>query len=189
MKKAIFLDRDGTLNREKSYLYQEKDLEFEEGTIEALSILRRLGYVLLVVTNQSGVARGYYSEEDLKAFHQVFQARLQEEGQSIDAYYYCPHHPEKGLGKYKIDCSCRKPKTGMLEQGIAEYNIDRTKSYMIGDKGADVRAGKAAGLAPVLVRTGYGKEEEKTLDKDEAMVFDNVLAFAKYLQEKEGILE
>ena len=94
MKKAIFLDRDGTLNIEKEYLYQEKDLEFEKGVIEALSIFRDLGYLLIVVTNQSGIARNYYTEEDLEIFHQAFQRRLSFFGLKIDKFYYCPHQPE-----------------------------------------------------------------------------------------------
>lgn len=185
MRKAIFLDRDGTLNIEKEYLYQEKDLELEEGTIEALQILRDLGYLLLVVTNQSGVARGYYSEEDLISFHEAFQRKLMEQGQKIDKFYYCPHHPEKGIGKYKQDCNCRKPNPGMLEQGIQEFDIDRESSFMVGDKIADVQAGARAALTPILVRTGYGKQEETKGLEGELVVFDNLLAFAKDLKEKE----
>lgn len=188
MRKAIFLDRDGTLNIEKDYLYQEKDLELESGTIEALQILRSLGYLLLVVTNQSGIARGYYTEEDLKQFHNAFQKRLLKFGQKIDKFYYCPHHPQKGIGKYKVDCSCRKPKTGMLETGMKEFQIDRENSYMVGDKFADVQAGLSAGLSSILVRTGYGKAEEETLNQEEKTkieIYDNLLAFAKALAKRE----
>lgn len=187
MKKAIFLDRDGTLNVEKKYLYREKDLEFEKGTVEALTILRDLGYLLIVVTNQSGIARQYYTEEDLKRFHQAFQRKLSVFGLKIDKFYYCPHHPEKGIGEYKLDCSCRKPKPGMLEQGISEFEIDRKSSYMVGDKYADVQAGMAAGVSSILVRTGYGKEEEQKLQEGEARVFDNLLAFAQDRKQRESL--
>jgi|SRR3712207_582980 len=187
MKKAIFLDRDGTLNKEKEYLYQEKDLEFEEGVIEALSIFRDLGYLLIVVTNQSGIARQYYTEEDLNIFHEAFQKRLSLFGITIDKFYYCPHHPEKGIGKYKIDCSCRKPKPGMLEQGILNFDIDRRFSYMVGDKYADVQAGIAAGLSSVLVRTGYGKLEEKKIQQGEAIVFNTLLDFARDIKKRESL--
>lgn len=188
MKKAIFLDRDGTLNVEKEYLFQEKYLDLEEGTTEALQIFRDLGYVLLVVTNQSGVARGYYTEEDLEIFHEAFQARLMQAGQKVDKFYYCPHHPEKGIGKYKKDCTCRKPSTGMIEEGLKEFGIARELSYMVGDTVADVQAGLRAGLTPVLVRTGHGKMEEKKVSditEKEVKIFDNVLSFAKYLKQKE----
>ncbi|AVQ16246.1 D,D-heptose 1,7-bisphosphate phosphatase [Fusobacterium gonidiaformans 3-1-5R] len=187
MKKAIFLDRDGTLNIEKEYLYQEKDLEFEKGVIEALSIFRDLGYLLIVVTNQSGIARNYYTEEDLEIFHQAFQRRLSFFGLKIDKFYYCPHHPEKGIGKYKQDCFCRKPKPGMLEKGIAEFDVDRNLSYMVGDKYADIQAGRAARISPILVRTGYGKEEEQKLQLGEAKVFDTLLAFAHYIKQRERL--
>ncbi|HEY4533796.1 MAG TPA: D-glycero-beta-D-manno-heptose 1,7-bisphosphate 7-phosphatase [Fusobacterium sp.] len=187
MKKAIFLDRDGTLNVEKEYLYQEKDLEFEKGTVEALSILKDLGYLLIVVTNQSGIARQYYTEEDLKHFHQAFQKKLSVFGLKIDKFYYCPHHLEQGIGKYKIDCSCRKPKPGMLEQGISEFDIDRKSSYMVGDTYADVQAGIAAGVSPILVRTGHGKREEEKLQEGEAKVFDNLLAFAQDRKQRESL--
>src|SRR3712207_2794072 len=106
-------------------------------------------------------SRQYYTEEDLNIFHEAFQKRLSLFGITIDKFYYCPHHPEKGIGKYKIDCSCRKPKPGMLEQGILNFDIDRRFSYMVGDKYADVQAGIAAGLSSVLVRTGYGKLEAR----------------------------
>ena len=187
MKKAIFLDRDGTLNIEKEYLYQEKDLEFEKGVIEALSIFRDLGYLLIVVTNQSGIARNYYTEEDLEIFHQAFQRRLSFFGLKIDKFYYCPHHPEKGIGKYKLDCFCRKPKPGMWEKGIAEFDVDRNLSYMVGDKYADIQAGRAARISPILVRTGYGKEEEQKLQLGEAKVFDTLLAFARYIKQRERL--
>lgn len=141
-------------------------MEFEKGTVEALTILRDLGYLLIVVTNQSGIARQYYTEEDLKRFHQAFQRKLSAFGLKIDKFYYCPHHPEKGIGEYKLDCSCRKPKPGMLEQGISEFEIDRKSSYMVGDKYADVQAGMAAGVSSILVRTGYGKEEEQNYRKE-----------------------
>lgn len=188
MKKAIFLDRDGTLNIEKEYLYQEKYLELEKGTIEALQIFKDLGYVLLVVTNQSGIARGYYTEEDLKIFHEAFQKKLMKFGQKIDKFYYCPHHPEKGIGKYKKDCICRKPNIGMIEEGLKEFGIARELSYMVGDTKTDVQAALRAGLSPVLVRTGYGRmEEDKVLDisEKEVEIFDNLLSFAKHLKQKE----
>ena len=118
MKKVIFLDRDGTINVEKSYLHKWEDFEFEKNAIEGLKELKDLGYEFIVVTNQSGIGRGYYTEEDLINLNNEMTKKLKEFGINILECFYCPHHPEKGIGKYKVDCSCRKPKPGMLLEGI-----------------------------------------------------------------------
>lgn len=185
MKKAIFLDRDGTINIEKDYLHKIKDFEFETGVLEALKIFKELEYDVIVVTNQSGIARGYYSENDLINLNNYMMTEVKKNSGEILKCYYCPHHPDKGLEKYKIECSCRKPESGMLEEGIKEFNLDRESSYMVGDKMSDIGAGKKSGLKPVLVKTGYG---EKTLDKiseeekSSMMIFENLLGFALYLK-------
>lgn len=158
MNKAIILDRDGTINIEKDYLHKIEDFEFESGVIEGLKILANLGYIFIVVTNQSGIARGYYTEEDLQKLNTHIGNELLKNGIEIKAFYYCPHHPEKGIGEYKVDCECRKPKTGMLEAAIKEFNIDRATSFMIGDNISDVEAGFRANLQPILVETGHGVE-------------------------------
>ena len=131
MNKAIFLDRDGTINVEKDYIYKCEDLVFEEGSVEALKTFKNLGYILIVVSNQSGIARGYFTEEDLKAFNNNMNEKLKEEAVEITEFYCCPHHPD-GLAEYKKVCDCRKPNNKMLEDAIEKYNIDREKSYMIG---------------------------------------------------------
>ncbi|MEG0729906.1 MAG: HAD family hydrolase [Cetobacterium sp.] len=114
MKKTIFLDRDGTINVEKNYLHKIEDFEFENRAIEALKILSDLGYQLIVVTNQSGIARGYYGEEDLEKLNNYMMEELKKNGVEITACYFCPHHLEKGVGRYKVECECRKPNPGML---------------------------------------------------------------------------
>ena len=161
MRKVIFLDRDGTINVEKSYLHKWEDFEFEKNAIEGLKKLKNLGYEFIVVTNQSGIGRGYYTEEDLVTLNNQMTKKLKEFGIEILECFYCPHHPEKGIGKYKVDCNCRKPNPGMLLEGIKKYDVDIENSFMIGDKKGDLEAGKKAGLKSILVLTGYGKKIEE----------------------------
>ncbi len=143
LNKAIFLDRDGTLNVEKNYLYKTEDFDFIPRMPEAIKMWNDSGYLVIVITNQAGVARGYYKEEDVHKLHQYINQRLKEIGAHIDAFYYCPHHPVYGIGKYKVECNCRKPKTGMLEQAILDFSIDVTQSYLFGDHDSDIEAGEA----------------------------------------------
>ena len=181
-KKAIFLDRDGTINVDKDYLYKIEDFQFEPKADEALKILYDLGYILIVVTNQSGIARGYYSEEDVEILHQDLSKILQEKGIEISKFYYCPHHPEKGIGKYKVECQCRKPKTGMLDAAIKDLNIDVENSYMIGDTLADIDAGFNAGLTSILVKTGHGMETLEKLGDRKVEIYNSLYDFALKLK-------
>ncbi len=158
MERVIFLDRDGTLNVEVHYLHRKEDLQFLEGVPNALRRLREKGYRLVVVTNQAGVARGYYQEEEVNELHRYMNELLRLQGAQIDQFFYCPHHPEYGIGKYKIACHCRKPKTGMFEMAEQYFEVDKAHSWMIGDKLLDVEAGKNYGVRTVLVGTGYGNE-------------------------------
>ena len=151
---TIFLDRDGTLNEEVHYLHRTEDLRFLPTVIEALRLWNQAGFRVVVVTNQAGVARGYYSEEDVRKM----QTLLGREGVFLDAVRYCPHHPEYGVGCYKKQCRCRKPDTGMFEQAERDEAVDKNHSYMIGDKWIDIESGFRFGLTTALVGTGYGKE-------------------------------
>lgn len=180
MKKAVFLDRDGTINVEKDYLHKIEDFEFEDGSLEAIRIFTELGYEVIVVTNQSGIARGYYTERDLERLNSYMEEKVEEYGGKITDCFYCPHHPEKGLEGYKMECSCRKPNPQMLLDAIERYDIDVEKSYMVGDKISDIEAGKSAGVQSILVKTGYG---EKTLKKTEidVPIYKNLLEFAQTL--------
>lgn len=159
-EKVIFLDRDGTLNAEVNYLHRTEDLILLPGVIKALERFNKAGYMLVVVTNQAGVARGYYTEEEVRRLHEHMNAELQKHGAHVDKYYYCPHHPEHGVGAYKTDCNCRKPGIGMFEKAESEMpnGIDRAHSYMIGDKLIDTEAGRNFGVKSILVGTGYGRE-------------------------------
>ncbi|MDD2365460.1 MAG: D-glycero-beta-D-manno-heptose 1,7-bisphosphate 7-phosphatase [Desulfuromonadaceae bacterium] len=179
MKSAVFLDRDGTINIEKDYLFQIKDFEFVDGAVEAIRLLNRAGLFVVVVTNQSGVARGYYTEEDVENLHRHIAAELKVSGAHIDAWFYCPHH-HSGRGSYALPCKCRKPLPGMLLEAARVYDIDLQKSTMIGDKSADIEAGISAGCRSILVRTGYGAEEEKNIGS-ETVVADDLLSAVKSL--------
>ena len=159
LKRAIFLDRDGTINVEKNYLIDPADLVLLPGVGEALRRGREAGYLLIVVTNQSGVARGYFTTTAVAELHDHLQKELLPYGVQIDAFYLCPHHPEHGAGP----CDCRKGEPGMLLQAAQEYHIDLAASWMIGDKRSDVEAGSKAGCRSILVRTGYGEQEGQGL--------------------------
>ena len=151
MKKAFFLDRDGVVNTEVDYLSDPEKVEIIPGVVEALREIHRHGYLAIVVTNQSGVARGMYEESDVHQVHERIQQMIAPE--KIDAFYYCPHHPE-----CTGTCDCRKPLPGMLERAAIEYDIELTRSFMIGDRLSDLGAGRAANCAGVmLVKTGYGE--------------------------------
>lgn len=150
-KPAIFLDRDGVLIREKSYIRRVEEMEIFPYAAECIRKIKDKGYYVIVVTNQSGIARGLFTENDLLKMHNYMQ---QETG--VDAVYYCPHHPEGKEEKYRIVCNCRKPKTGMFEQACRDYRIDMSHSYMVGDRAGDVIAGQRAGLRTILLESGYG---------------------------------
>jgi D-glycero-D-manno-heptose 1,7-bisphosphate phosphatase len=160
---AVFLDRDGTINVEKEYLYKEEDFEFIPGVPEAIRALKNAGYLVVVVTNQSGVGRGYYDSDAVNILHRHIQKQLSGFDTAVDAFYICPHHPEHGVGQFLQDCDCRKGKPGMLLQAAQDYDIDLTRSYMIGDKIEDVEAGQNAGSTPILVLTGYGQRDLQKL--------------------------
>ena len=161
-RRAVFLDRDGTINIEKDYLHRIEDFEFIPGVPEAIRQLKEAGFLVIVVSNQSGVGRGYYSEDDVDRLHHHIQKELAAYDTGIDAFYFCPHHPKQGEGPYRIDCYCRKGAPGMLLQGASEYGINLAHSWMIGDKLTDLEAGERAGCRTILVLTGYG---EQTLEK------------------------
>ena len=167
MERVIFLDRDGTLNEEVHYLHKKEDLRLIEGAADALCRFRKSGYRLVVVTNQAGVARGYYQEEDVKLLHEYMNEILRPLGAEIDCFFYCPHHPEHGIGAYKKNCSCRKPDIGMFEQAEQYFQVDKAHSWMIGDKLIDVEAGKRFGVRTVLVGTGYGAKVHQELTGQE----------------------
>lgn len=158
MEKVVFLDRDGTINIEKNYLHKIEDFEFIKDSDKAIKLLKDNGFKVVVVSNQAGIARGYYSEEDVEILHEYINNILGKQGARIDAFYYCPHHPEHGIGKYLCECKCRKPLTGMFEKAAEKINIDINKSWMVGDNKGDINAGINFGVKTILVATGYGEK-------------------------------
>ena len=153
---AVFLDRDGTINEDVGYLQNIEQLTLIPGAAQGIRILNNYGFKVVVVTNQSGVARGYFREEFIVQTHDHLRAVLQRENAIIDAFYYCPHHPAEGFPPYRKTCSCRKPEAGMLIQAACDLHLDLSRSYMVGDKIQDIQAGKKAGVKTILVKTGYG---------------------------------
>ncbi len=146
LRPAAFLDRDGTLNLDTGYVYRPEDLVWTRDAKAAVRLLNRAGYYVFVVTNQSGVARGLYTEADVNRLHRAMQDQLATEGAHIDAFYFCPHHPDGTVKALAVTCGCRKPGTGMLEQAAAEWPVDRARSIMIGDQDRDMAAAAAFGI-------------------------------------------
>lgn len=162
MKKAVFIDRDGAIIQEPPhYTYKLSQLELIDKSSEAIQLLNVNSYLVIVVSNQAGIARGYYKEDDAVIFNNAMKEQFAKAGAYIDAIYFCPHHPEATIEKYRIDCDCRKPKPGMLRRAEHDFSIDLNQSFIIGDKLSDIEAGRDAGCKTIMVRTGHGIEELK----------------------------
>ncbi|MCP4325026.1 MAG: D-glycero-beta-D-manno-heptose 1,7-bisphosphate 7-phosphatase [Psychromonas sp.] len=180
-KRAIFLDRDGVINVDNGYVSVVDDFEFIDGVIEALQSLKKKDYLIVVITNQSGIARGYFSEDQFHALTEWMDWSLADRGVDLDGIYYCPHHVEHGIGKYKVDCDCRKPKAGMINEAIQELGIDIGQSVLVGDKVSDIQAGIAAGITNnYLVRTG--KEITEQGEEIATAIFDDLATVVEQLQ-------
>lgn len=164
-QKAIFLDRDGTINEYVGFLRKEEDFRLIPGVSEAIKKINNSGYLAIVVTNQPVIARGEVTKEELEDIHKKMETLLGLDGAYIDDIYYCPHHPDKGfegeIPELKIECDCRKPKTGMLEKAAREHNIDLSSSIMIGDSTLDIKMAENAGMQSVLLKTGQKGEDGK----------------------------
>lgn len=167
---AVFVDRDGTINEEVGYLDRLEKLRLIPGASEAIRMINEAGMKAVVVTNQSGVARGFYDEAFVGRTHTLLREMLWREGARLDGIYFCPHHPTAGLGKYLRVCDCRKPAPGMLLRAAEELGIDLSRSWLIGDTLNDIEAGAKAGVRSVLVRTGLGEGELRRLHEEEAAV-------------------
>jgi D-glycero-D-manno-heptose 1,7-bisphosphate phosphatase len=152
---AVFLDRDGTLSEERGYIDRLELLEIFPWTSDAIRLLNRAGFVVVVITNQSAIGRGIIDLPFLQTVHDAFDRHLARSGARVDRYYFCPHHPDARLPEYRMVCRCRKPEPGMIEQATTELGLDPSRSFMVGDRLIDVACGHAAGVRSVLVRSGH----------------------------------
>ena len=176
---AVFIDRDGTLIREKNYLSEPGGVRLIAGAVDALKLLRRAGYALIMVTNQSGIGRGYFTEKQLHEVHRHLAALLKKEGAILDAIYYCPHHPDE-------DCKCRKPALGMVKAAKKQFNLDLRRSYAVGDHTNDFLLGQNMGGKGIFVLTGHGRQEREKIEGSKGKLspdktFKNIFAAAKWI--------
>lgn len=183
MYKAAFIDRDGVINDDVGYVYHCDDFVFLPGVVAALQATQSLGYKLVVITNQAGIGRGFYSEDDYRILTDHMKEILRVEGINLDGVYHCPHHPEHGIGRYKKECDCRKPRPGMILRARDDLNIDLASSVLFGDKLSDIEAGHAAGIGfNILIRSEYVISESVTSRPDH--VCDSLFDGVRFLSEK-----
>ena len=180
---AVFLDRDGTINEEVGYLDSLDKLKLIPAAYEAIRLINKSCMKAIVVTNQSGVAKGFFTEKFVRQTHEIIQASLLQKKASIDKFYYCPHHPTEGTGIYLQNCDCRKPLPGMLLQAAHDLDIELESSYMIGDRYRDMETAKIVGVKGVLVKTGYGREVLHNVGHDVATAENKPDFFAKDILE------
>ena len=180
---AVFLDRDGTMIEDVGYLDSLSRVAFYPWTVDAIRALNRAGLPVVVVTNQSGIARGLFSEAFVDETHRDIDARLAAGGARVDAYYYCPHHPKGTVAAYARGCECRKPGRGMIDRAASDLGLDPARSFVVGDKWLDVQLGRAVGARAILVRTGMGAAEEMRPPENVTAdaVVDNLAAAASWI--------
>lgn len=180
VRRAAFLDRDGVINIDSAYLSRWEDFQFVPGSVEAMRRLQQAGYALVVVTNQSGIARGYYSEHDYQLLTRQMRTALQAQGVTLAGVYHCPHHPAGKVPELAVDCDCRKPAPGMILQAARELQLDLAHSFLVGDKESDLQAARAAGVGRAyLVHSGHPLTGEGQQQANQ--VFDDLRACAEYL--------
>lgn len=162
-RRALFLDRDGVVNEERDYVHRAEDVHFTEGVFDVCRAFQGAGYLIVFITNQSGIGRGYYTEEDFQRLNEWMKGEFAGRGVTVDGIYFCPHHPEEGVGRYRTYCQCRKPAPGMLLEASDDLDIDLEGSVLVGDKESDIEAGLRAGVGRnYLFRTNSQAEGEKT---------------------------
>ena len=180
MLKAVFLDRDGVINQDTSYVHKISDFHFLPGVFQACRDINRAGFVIIIVTNQAGIGRGLYTEEDFSVLCEWMLDCFKSENIEITNIYHCPHHPVHGLGDYKVECDCRKPNPGMLKRAIRDHNIDPKRSYLIGDKLSDIQAGMLAELNHCyLVKSSQPSKSQKSLK-----VYDDLVSATQHMLSK-----
>ncbi len=180
---AIFLDRDGTLNRDTGYVHRVEDLQLLDGVVAGLQQMKTLGFQLFITTNQSGIARGYFTEAEMHAFNRALIEILAAQGVTIAGIYFCPFHPTEGVGEYRRESPLRKPACGMIKQAAAEHELDLRRSFAIGDKKSDILAGQVAGCRTILVMTGAGGRGEADLEARPDFVAADLVAASQFIRE------
>jgi len=182
-ERAVFLDRDGTIIEEVGYLDRPERVEFFPWTIDAIRLLNRAGLAVVLVSNQSGIARGFFTDAVVEQTHRRMADMLTAGGACIDAYYYCPHHPDGSIADFAKVCECRKPARGLVDRAVGEFGIDPARSFVVGDRWIDVRLARTVGAKGVLVRTGYGDCEERRPPPDlqADVIVDNLVAASSWI--------
>ena len=182
-ERGIFLDRDGTIIEEVGYLDRPERVEFFPWTIDAVRTFNRAGLGVFLVSNQSGIARGFFTDAVVEQVHRKIADMLAAGGAHIDAYYYCPHHPDGSVRELAKVCGCRKPARGLVDRAASEFGVDPERSFVVGDRWLDVGLARAVGAKAVLVRTGYGDSEERKPPKDlnADVVVDNLIAASSWI--------
>jgi len=185
-ERAVFLDRDGTIIEEVGYLDRADRVSLFPWTIAAIQALNRAGLAVVMVSNQSGLARGFFNEAVVDDVHRRMAGLLAAGGAHIDAYYYCPHHPEGSVSELAITCECRKPARGLVDRAAAEFGVDPAQSFVVGDRWLDVGLARTVGAKGVLVRTGYGEREERTPPTGAGAdaIVDNLIAASSWILER-----
>jgi len=181
-RRAVLLDRDGTITRDRGFTHRTSDLELLPGAAVGLAQMARRGFRLFVVTNQSGIARGYFSEANVQAFHDALAERLRVQGVTIEGFYFCPFHPTEGRGVYRQESLLRKPADGMLRRCAIEHDLDLGQCVAVGDRKTDIAAGQAAGCRTILVRTGMAGGDNHSLAAPPDFVADDLLAAAHWME-------
>lgn len=184
--KALFLDRDGVVNIDKDYVFRVEDFEFVDGIFDLCRSARERGYLIVVITNQSGIGRGYYTEDDFHALTDWMRARFEEQGAPVAGVYYCPYHPEHGQGRYKVDSFDRKPNPGMILRAMHDLDLDLSASIMVGDKASDMKASGAAGIGRKVLFSPEGGGDIISTGADEIVtrlneVFDREVGHSERL--------
>jgi D-glycero-D-manno-heptose 1,7-bisphosphate phosphatase len=181
MQAAVFLDRDGTIIEDTGYVSSPEQVKFLPGAIEAIKMLSDAGYKIIIISNQSGVARGLITEDMLQTIDKLIHRTILNGGAHVDGSYYCPHHPEHGVYPYRQACECRKPHTGLIKKAVKEHNLDLARSLMVGDHATDIETAERAGIKSVFVMTGHGEEEKKSLKYQPEHFAPDLLAAAKWI--------
>lgn len=181
MQAAVFLDRDGTIIEDTGYISSPEQVKFLPGSIAAIKQLKDAGYKIIIISNQSGVARGLISEDMLQTIEKLIHRQILNGGAHVDSSYYCPHHPEHGSYPYRQACECRKPHTGLIKKAVKDHDIDLSRSIMVGDHATDIETARRAGIKSVFVMTGHGPEEKANLKSQPDHIAADITAAADWI--------